>query len=464
MIKLLTILLISAVGANGQDMLDPSNVVRYSDLKNISIYRKAGTDSIFLAWTGGGKTFLYRDSVELRVVGGSGLDPADTTAMLAPYLRSNVADVTFAAISHAHTIANITGLQTALDGKASSSHSHAISDVTNLQTTLDGKAALSHNHAASDVNSGTFADARIPQSSVTQHQSALTIAQSQVTNLVSDLAGKQASNSNLSNIAGLTLSNDNILQVKSSAITQRTPAQLKTDLALTSSDVGLGNANNTSDANKPVSTATQAALDLKANLASPTFTGTVTIPTSAAGDNSTKAASTAFVQAATDYGSYQTILEASGSHTAARVAGTYALGMGDPIAVSGTGTLYPLRTIYIAAADYPSVDGKATKLRLRIQFYTNDVAPTGNYTFGLYPVTRPGTSGGAGLATFTLGTVVGSSTVAFNTPAADGLLQGTSSDFSLPTDGHYVIGVVTTATVAASAHIHISASLQKRNN
>lgn len=33
-------------------------------------------------------------------------------------------------------------------------------------------------------------------------------------------------------------------------------------VVLTSSDVGLGNANNTSDANKPISTATQAALDL----------------------------------------------------------------------------------------------------------------------------------------------------------------------------------------------------------
>ena len=41
-------------------------------------------------------------------------------------------------------------------------------------------------------------------------------------------------------------------------------------------DVGLGNVDNTSDANKPVSSATQTALDLKSNLASPTFTGTVT--------------------------------------------------------------------------------------------------------------------------------------------------------------------------------------------
>jgi hypothetical protein len=39
--------------------------------------------------------------------------------------------------------------------------------------------------------------------------------------------------------------------------------------------VGLSNVDNTSDANKPVSAAAQTALDLKTNLASPTFTGTV---------------------------------------------------------------------------------------------------------------------------------------------------------------------------------------------
>jgi hypothetical protein len=44
---------------------------------------------------------------------------------------------------------------------------------------------------------------------------------------------------------------------------------------LTKSTVGLANVDNTSDANKPVSTAQQTALNLKANLASPTFTGTV---------------------------------------------------------------------------------------------------------------------------------------------------------------------------------------------
>lgn len=69
-------------------------------------------------------------------------------------------------------------------------------------------------------------------------------------------------------------------------------------------DVGLGNVDNTSDANKPVSTAQQTALDLKANLASPTFTGTPTLPTGtiattqSASDNTTKVATTAFVTTA----------------------------------------------------------------------------------------------------------------------------------------------------------------------
>ena len=46
----------------------------------------------------------------------------------------------YAATSHGHIIADVSGLQTELDGKASSTHTHAISDVTNLQTTLDAKA------------------------------------------------------------------------------------------------------------------------------------------------------------------------------------------------------------------------------------------------------------------------------------------------------------------------------------
>ena len=65
---------------------------------------------------------------------------------------------------------------------------------------------------------------------------------------------------------------------------QQTAFDLKANLAsptftgtvngITKSMVGLANVDNTSDANKPVSTAQQTALNLKANIASPTFTGT----------------------------------------------------------------------------------------------------------------------------------------------------------------------------------------------
>lgn len=65
---------------------------------------------------------------------------------------------------------------------------------------------------------------------------------------------------------------------------------------ITKADVGLGNVDNTSDANKPISTATQTALDAKAPLASPAFTGNPTAPTQAANNSSTRIATTAFVQ------------------------------------------------------------------------------------------------------------------------------------------------------------------------
>lgn len=54
-------------------------------------------------------------------------------------------------------------------------------------------------------------------------------------------------------------------------VTARNAVGLKTDLSLE-------NVNNTSDLNKPVSTAAQAALDLKANIANPTFTVSLTSP------------------------------------------------------------------------------------------------------------------------------------------------------------------------------------------
>lgn len=60
-------------------------------------------------------------------------------------------------------------------------------------------------------------------------------------------------------------------------------------------NLGLGSVDNTADTAKPVSTAQQTALDLKANLASPTLTGTPIAPTAAVGTNTTQIATTAHV-------------------------------------------------------------------------------------------------------------------------------------------------------------------------
>ncbi len=50
---------------------------------------------------------------------------------------------------------------------------------------------------------------------------------------------------------------------------------INTPTGITKTDVGLANVDNTTDANKPVSTATQTELNLKANLSGATFTGAV---------------------------------------------------------------------------------------------------------------------------------------------------------------------------------------------
>lgn len=91
-----------------------------------------------------------------------------------------------------------------------------------------------------------------------------------------DLDTKQPLDSDLTTIAGLTATTDNVMVANASAWASRTPAQTKTSLVLVKGDVGLGSVDNTSDAGKPVSTATQTALDAKqATLVSGTNVKTV---------------------------------------------------------------------------------------------------------------------------------------------------------------------------------------------
>ena len=106
--------------------------------------------------------------------------------------------------------------------------------IANLVTDLSSKAPIIHTHVINDV-----------------------------TGLQTALDGKQPINNKLNEISALTLNDDDIIQQKAGVLINRTPIQFKTDLALVKSDVGLGNVDNTSDVNKPISTAIQTALDDK---------------------------------------------------------------------------------------------------------------------------------------------------------------------------------------------------------
>jgi hypothetical protein len=112
----------------------------------------------------------------------------------------------FAAASHTHTIANVTNLQTSLDGKANTVHSHAITDVTNLQTTLDGKSNVGHTHAITDV---TNLQTELNNKAALSHTHAI----SDVTGLQTALDGKASTSHThtIANVTGLQTALDNKL-------------------------------------------------------------------------------------------------------------------------------------------------------------------------------------------------------------------------------------------------------------
>ena len=143
-----------------------------------------------------------------------------------------------------------TATQTALNGKANTSHTHTVAQVTGLQTALDAKAT---------VASVTAVDGR-------------------VTSLQGDVAGKenaftkgniiQGSNVHISGELSNRLVGPGDITISASAVP--TPPVLsvagKTGaVTLDKNDVGLTQVDNTSDLAKPISTATQSALNLKAN-------------------------------------------------------------------------------------------------------------------------------------------------------------------------------------------------------
>lgn len=143
---------------------------------------------------------------------------------------------------------------------------------TNTNTGWVAYASIAHAHSGADITSGTVPIARIPtgtsgttvalgnDSRFTDARTPTAHKSSHATGggdaLTPSDIGAQPVDSDLTTIAGLAVVNDSVLQGKSGAWAVRTPAQLKTDLAVTSSDVGLGNVDNTSNATERAATRT----------------------------------------------------------------------------------------------------------------------------------------------------------------------------------------------------------------
>lgn len=155
------------------------------------------------------------------------------------------------------------------------------SDATGLDVSATTATALGYvANVTSDIQAQLNAKAPINSPTLTGTPAAPTAAAGTNTTQIATTAFVAAERTNIATLTNKTLSFPII----------------NSPIGLVKADVGLSNVDNTSDANKPVSTATQTALNLKANLNSPALTGTPTAPTAAAGTNNTQIATTAFVQ------------------------------------------------------------------------------------------------------------------------------------------------------------------------
>lgn len=140
------------------------------------------------------------------------------------------------------TGAQLNSLKTKVDGIESGAEVNNISDANATDLTDAGDTSL-HYHSAdrSRANhTGTQTASTISDFS--------TAADSRITAAIG--TSVQGYDSDLQTIGGLSPANDDILQRKAGAWTNRTVAQVKADLSLTKTDVGLSNVDNTSDATK----------------------------------------------------------------------------------------------------------------------------------------------------------------------------------------------------------------------
>jgi hypothetical protein len=270
----------------------------------------------------------------------SDVNDAETAAASA--LAGHAADTT-----DVHGIADTTLLVTQsdlTDHAAETANVHGIADTTALVTQSDLTDAIT----GATVDQSALAGTGIDWNSVDER---FDIDSTIATKAYADNA-VSTHNTDETNVHGIANTAD--LATKSYADTAEADAitaagtaadtKIATAVAaLTKSSVGLGNVDNTSDANKPVSTAQQTALDLKANLAGPTFTGTVVLPSTTSIGN-VSATEIAYVDGVTS--AIQTQLDAKAPLASPGLTGTPTA----PTATAGTNTTQIATTAFVKTA------------------------------------------------------------------------------------------------------------------
>ena len=227
-------------------------------------------------------------------------------------VQLRVTDVSDTEIGYLNGVTS--GIQTQIDNKASLSGATFTGAVSGTSLTLSGD--LTVNGTTTTLNSTTISvdDKNIELGSVATPSDAtadgggitLKGTTDKTFNWV-DATDAWTSSEHINLASGKSLYlNGTLLKDATETLTNKTLTSpvINTPTGITKSDVGLANVDNTTDAGKPVSTATQTALDLKlasataattyetitnvalkAPLADPTFTGTVTLPsTTSIGD------------------------------------------------------------------------------------------------------------------------------------------------------------------------------------
>jgi hypothetical protein len=180
--------------------------------------------------------------------------------------------------AHAVITENIHGIANTAELTTQTQVSTAVSNHASVTTSVHGIANTAllaeiqdiTDHAAVTLNVHGIADAAA-LSTKTYAEGVATTAKSEAISAAGTAADTKVSDHNADTTSVHGIADTAELSTKAYADGAVSTAVA----ALTKSSVGLGNVDNTTDALKPVSTATQTALDLKAPLADPTFTGTV---------------------------------------------------------------------------------------------------------------------------------------------------------------------------------------------